>query len=965
MSEEFGRYVLQDLLGRGGMGEVYRALDTVRERTVALKLLSKHLGEDESFKVRFRRESRMVAKLNQPHIIPIHDFGEIDGQLFIDMRLVEGDDLGTVLEREGPMAPERAVGVIAQVASALDAAHRAGLVHRDVKPSNVLLTDLSDDLSGDLFAYLVDFGIAFSSVSPATALTATASTVGTVAYMSPERIGGQTSDRSTDIYALACVLYESLTSQKPFDGELLAMMYAHVNTAPPKVTALVPDAPPGLDEVVSKGMAKDSKDRYATAGELARASRAALRGPTTPSPPLPAAHETTLPVRPAPGTTMPLRAGPATPVPLLPPPVGAAIPAPASAGPATPTPPPAYLSGTPTPPPAYTPTPTPPPAYLSGNAFAGAGSRKGTHPRRAMIAALSTLLLVSAVVVAVLVSRHSGPGSSPGQSQGGKPLGQPTVPSGQLSFGESMDFPRNLMSVSYAGYSAAAANIETRLQDGPYRVGPDVSYLPDPDQGTATSTMVNGQQVVDVKINPKAVWDDGTPITADDYVFTWQTKKSADPKTGGCPALVRTFGFDRVESGTVVSKSEARFTFIKGKAFADWKGLLAGGSQSNSPVLNKRLFDKGDPKANCDYLTKGWPVAGGIPPGATNGPWLLLKSNINVAAKTVTLVPNPKYWGAKPKLARLVYVNVGADAATNVHALRSHTVNMIYLLYPPQLNAAADLKKLSDVTTAVNFGPAFEHLDFNTKDPLLSHKEIRQAIAYAIDRPALVADTVGKFSDKATALGNRLLVVNQKGYEDHSGAYAQQDLAKAKSLLEGLGATMGSDGYYTLDGRQLAFQIITTGGNPLRDQTIATIAAQLKRAGIKVTEVSDADIFAGPDKPMSLAARNFQIALFALNGALPLLAPSVSNYQSGGAQNYTQAGDPVADAQLTAMATATSADDAIKAANEADKALWNDMYSLPLYQKPTLLAFDSTYSGVLDNFASAGPLWNSDGIATK
>jgi len=964
VSEEFGRYVLQDLLGRGGMGEVYRALDTVRERTVALKLLSKHLGEDESFKVRFRRESRMVAKLNQPHIIPIHDFGEIDGQLFIDMRLVEGDDLGTVLEREGPMAPERAVGVIAQVASALDAAHRAGLVHRDVKPSNVLLTDLSDDLSGDLFAYLVDFGIAFSSVSPATALTATASTVGTVAYMSPERIGGQTSDRSTDIYALACVLYESLTSQKPFDGELLAMMYAHVNTAPPKVTALVPDAPPGLDEVVSKGMAKDSKDRYATAGELARASRAALRGPTTPSPPLPAAHETTLPVRPAPGTTMPLRAGPATPVPLLPPPVGAAIPAPASAGPATPTPPPAYLSGTPTPPPAYTPTPTPPPAYLSGNAFAGAGSRKGTHPRRAMIAALSTLLLVSAVVVAVLVSRHSGPGSSPGQSQGGKPLGQPTVPSGQLSFGESMDFPRNLMSVSYAGYSAAAANIETRLQDGPYRVGPDVSYLPDPDQGTATSTMVNGQQVVDVKINPKAVWDDGTPITADDYVFTWQTKKSADPKTGGCPALVRTFGFDRVESGTVVSKSEARFTFIKGKPFADWKGLFAGGLLNNSPVLNKKLFDKGDPKATCDYISKGWPVAGGIPAGATNGPWLLLKSNINVAAKTVALVPNPKYWGAQPKLARLVYLNIGADPDANVKALQSHLVNMIYMLYPPQLDIVADLHKLGDVTTAINFGPAFEHIDFNVKDPLLSHKEIRQAIAYAIDRPALVAATIGKFSDKAAVLGNRLLITSQAGYEDHSGDFASQNVAKAKSLLEGLGATMEADGYYTLNGEQLAFKIVTTPDNPLRDRTIATLAAQVKQAGIKLIEAPDADLFAGPNKPLSLAARHFQMALYAMNGTASVSLYS-SMYRSDGGQNYSQGSDVAVDNQLTAVVGAASAADQVKAANAADKALWTDMYTLPLYQKPSLLAFDSSYTGVAANATSAGPLWNSDRLAAK
>ncbi|PZS13854.1 MAG: hypothetical protein DLM57_15725 [Pseudonocardiales bacterium] len=919
MPEVFGRYELQELLGRGGMGEVYRALDTVRERTVALKLLSKHLAEDETFKIRFRRESRMVAKLNQPHIIPVHDFGEIDGQLFIDMRLVEGDDLGTVLERDGPMAPERAVGIIAQVASALDAAHRSGLVHRDVKPSNVLLTDLDDDRSGDLFAYLVDFGIALSSISPGTALTATAATVGTVAYMSPERIGGNSSDRSGDIYALACVLYESLTGQKPFDGELFAVMYAHVNTAPPKVTALASAAPAGLDDVVSKGMAKQPEDRYSSAGELARAARAALRTPfRQPTPP--------------PETTMPLRL-------------------------------PAARPDTPAPPAARPDTPAPP-AYLSGRPAVPTGPNRRPRRRRAVIAGLSALLLVSAITVAVVAWQHMGGGSSGGRPNGGTPLGQSSVPSGQLIFGEATDFPKNLMSVSLAGYSAAASNLEVRLQDGPFRVGPDASYLPDLDQGSATSSMVDGQQVVDVMINPKAVWDDGTPITADDYVFTWLTKRSADPKTGGCPALVGTFGFDRVESGTVVSKSEARFTFIKGKPFADWKGLFAGGLLNNSPVLNKKLFDKGDPKATCDYISKGWPVAGGIPAGATNGPWLLLKSNINVAAKTVALVPNPKYWGAQPKLARLVYLNIGADPDANVKALQSHLVNMIYMLYPPQLDIVADLHKLGDVTTAINFGPAFEHIDFNVKDPLLSHKEIRQAIAYAIDRPALVAATIGKFSDKAAVLGNRLLITSQAGYEDHSGDFASQNVAKAKSLLEGLGATMEADGYYTLNGEQLAFKIVTTPDNPLRDRTIATLAAQVKQAGIKLIEAPDADLFAGPNKPLSLAARHFQMALYAMNGTASVSLYS-SMYRSDGGQNYSQGSDVAVDNQLTAVVGAASAADQVKAANAADKALWTDMYTLPLYQKPSLLAFDSSYTGVAANATSAGPLWNSDRLAAK
>ena len=281
----FGRYELHDLLGRGGMGEVYRALDTVRDRTVALKLLPRHLATDENFKTRFRRESRLAAKLNDPHIIPIHDFGEIEGQLFIDMRLVEGRDLGSVLSERGPLPIATAVKVMSQVASALDAAHQSGLVHRDVKPSNVLLAGWVEAEDVDPFAYLVDFGIARAANQEGTALTATSGTVGTVAYMSPERIGGSPGDRRTDIYALGCVLFETLTGHKPFDGEMFAIMYAHMNTPPPRVTAYVRNAPPALDAVVAKAMAKDPDQRYATAGEFGLATRQALRAAPVQGPP--------------------------------------------------------------------------------------------------------------------------------------------------------------------------------------------------------------------------------------------------------------------------------------------------------------------------------------------------------------------------------------------------------------------------------------------------------------------------------------------------------------------------------------------------------------------------------------------------------------------------------------------------------------------------------------------------------
>ena len=212
LGELFGPYRLEELIGRGGMGEVYRAHDTVRDRVVALKILPTAMAVNPRFEARFRRESQLVARLSAPHIVPIHDFGEIDGRLFLDMRLVRGVDLATVLE-SGPLAPPRAVEMISQVASALDAAHADGLVHRDIKPSNVLYVgdprerrpgaDHSD------FVYLVDFGIA-RNLEEGTSLTATGHAVGTLGYMAPERFSGEPSDRRIDVYALACTLYEAL-----------------------------------------------------------------------------------------------------------------------------------------------------------------------------------------------------------------------------------------------------------------------------------------------------------------------------------------------------------------------------------------------------------------------------------------------------------------------------------------------------------------------------------------------------------------------------------------------------------------------------------------------------------------------------------------------------------------------------------------------------------------------------------
>ncbi len=270
----FGPYVLMAELGRGGMGVVYRAYDTVKGRTVALKVLIPELAADRLFQDRFRRESKRAARLCEPHIIPIHDFGQIDGQLFIDMRLVDGTDLAALLERKGPPPPQVAAWITAQVASALDAAHADGLVHRDVKPSNVLISRHGQSMP---FAYLIDFGIA--RVTASASLATVGGPTGTLAYMAPERIKGSHGDRGTDVYSLACVLYECLTGKQPFDGEMVAVMWAQLNADPPVPSKVRPGLPPAVDEVIARGMAKDPARRYESAGQLGAAILAATADP--------------------------------------------------------------------------------------------------------------------------------------------------------------------------------------------------------------------------------------------------------------------------------------------------------------------------------------------------------------------------------------------------------------------------------------------------------------------------------------------------------------------------------------------------------------------------------------------------------------------------------------------------------------------------------------------------------------
>jgi serine/threonine-protein kinase len=266
----FGRYRLIELLGRGGMGEVWRAYDTSIDRIVALKMLLPHLSADPDYDKRFRREARAAARLDDPHVVPIYDVGEIDGRLYVTMRLIAGSDLQTLLDA-GPLEAHRAVTIVEQIAHALHTAHRSGLVHRDVKPSNILLGEND-------FAYLIDFGIA--RTADETGVTATGAAIGTWAYMAPERFNSDEIHPSSDIYALACVLYECLTGQQPFPGNTLEQVASgHIFTPPPRPSEKSRTLPTALDGVIATGLAKQPADRYPTAVEMASAAKQIITDP--------------------------------------------------------------------------------------------------------------------------------------------------------------------------------------------------------------------------------------------------------------------------------------------------------------------------------------------------------------------------------------------------------------------------------------------------------------------------------------------------------------------------------------------------------------------------------------------------------------------------------------------------------------------------------------------------------------
>lgn len=538
--------------------------------------------------------------------------------------------------------------------------------------------------------------------------------------------------------------------------------------------------------------------------------------------------------------------------------------------------------------------------------------------------------------VLLILSLAAACGGSSSSSTAKKPTNTAPVTvkdGGTITYGADQE-PTGFNQLTSKDSGTSVVNVEEGVLPSVFRTHPDFTVQLDPALMVSAELTSSTPETIVYKIKPEAKWSDGVPIDAKDFILAWQAQNGTDKKYD----VAGTTGYEDIASVTG-SDNDKTVTVVFKKTFPDWKSLFSPLNPAHTlDALAKTMG--GIEKAWNDGLDKTIPVSGGP-----------FKFGVYKPTESLTLVRNDAYFGPKAHLDSIVFRFL-PESTTQPDALKNGEVQLIYP--QPQLDLVAQVKGIPGVTSETNFGLTFEHFDFNFKTPGLNDLAVRQAIATGLDREALLKRTVGQFSDKASLLGNRIYVNNQKEYVDNAGSYGKGDVAGATKLLEGAGYTKGADGIYAKAGKPLSFRFSTTAGNALRETQGELLKTQMKAIGINIKiDNSTSKVLFGSRLP----AHNFDITDFAWV-ATPFATSNKSIYATGQGQNYGQYSNPAVDKMFDDANAILDDQKRVDAFNAIDKQLWADMVSIPLYQKPTFIAYSDKYVNIGDNASAEGPFWN-------
>ena len=486
-----------------------------------------------------------------------------------------------------------------------------------------------------------------------------------------------------------------------------------------------------------------------------------------------------------------------------------------------------------------------------------------------------------------------------------------------------------------------------------YIAKPDFSVVPTPALAGEAEVVTEDPFTVEWKIAPEAIWSDDTPLSSDDFEWTYlNCNGKVDP---GEPTAVdedsgetitgldcaSTSGYDQVTTFTKVDAKTFRMEFEA--PYVEYEGLFG------DPLPPAHI---GKAKG-----ADGWNTGFDAAPELSAGPYQLKEW---VKGQSITLEKNPKWWGPEPKLDTIVFRQL-PDPSGHPDALDNDEVQIIYP--QPQVDLFEQVRNLQGVHAEANFGPAWEHLDFNFKNELLAIKEVRQAIAYGIDRDRYVNTLMKPFSDKASRLDSRVFVSNQPEYEAHGKDYATRQPAKATAALEGAGFAKGPDGIYAKDGKPLSFRLRVLSPNPLREQLEELMKDDLKGVGIDIK----IDNFSAPDSIGKIGSTgDFDLFIFAWIGTPFEVSGTQQIFASDSDSNFGKYANPAVDAAIKKVASTLDEDDRAAELNKIDEMLWEDLPNIPLFQKPAgLLAYSTKYANITDNTTSEGFFWDSSSWGLK